>query len=599
MLSLLQTLKQNYQKALLFALYGGIGCLIIALILGEWFLHLTELPPLPKTEQKAVILLIDSSSSMNDGKLEEVKTAAINFINRRDFSKEQLGVINFGETVNIITSLSTNQAQLNQGIKSLQPLGGTPMAAGIKQAIASLSSTDNNRYILLFTDGMPQSQFQAILAANKARNQSILMIVVATGDADIQYLTRLTGDPNLVFYANSGEIDQGFRQAELAINNQQLLESKTTGNYSLTYSSLRTGGWTAIITLGLSLTLIVAQNHYLHRRLLTIKETFLILIGSTIAGLIAGGIGSSLFTILTNLPNSELIAGVINWGIAGTITFVIINSIRRNIPLKEILIRGFLLGIIAAVALIFTIDYLGDAGILIAGFIVGCGVYYTFYSKGLAWFFGIIVLFSGSWLLLPSVNFSSALEIAIRLIAWTILGAIVALGISYFIPNLQRLRAFLGGSLGGSLASIGFLLMSLILTQFIPIETSLADRLGRLIGASILGFCIGLMIFWEEERQLQKSTYLLIRWNDQESRKILLGEIPIWLGSSLDAQIALSKTKYPDKFAKIFKAGNQVFFEFHSDYAQAKGIKITPQEWSSSQSRTFDGITLTIVDETR
>jgi hypothetical protein len=44
---------------------------------------------------------------------------------------------------------------------------------------------------------------------------------------------------------------------------------------------------------------------------------------------------------------------------------------------------------------------------------------------------------------------SSALEIAIRLIAWTILGAIVALGISYFIPNLERFRAFLGGSLGG------------------------------------------------------------------------------------------------------------------------------------------------------
>ncbi|MCA2555066.1 MAG: hypothetical protein IM466_15435 [Microcystis sp. M04BS1] len=109
------------------------------------------------------------------------------------------------------------------------------------------------------------------------------------------------------------------------------------------------------------------------------------------------------------------------------------------------------------------------------------------------------------------------------MIAWTILGAIVALGISYFIPNLQRFRAFLGGSLGGSLASIGFLLMSLILTQFIPIETSLADRLGRLIGAFILGFCIGLMIFWEEERQLQKSTYLLIQWSDQESPKILLG----------------------------------------------------------------------------
>jgi Ca-activated chloride channel family protein len=118
-----------------------------------------------------------------------------------------------------------------------------------------------------------------------------------------------------------------------------------------------------------------------------------------------------------------------------------------------------------------------------------------------------------------------------------------------------------------------------------------------LLGASIIGFGIGMMIFWEEERQLQSNSHLLVHWNATETSKILLGKEPIWLGSSADAQIPLSKAKYAPLTAKIFKQENQVMIEFHPDYAQQTGIKVAQQELLPGKRRTFAEISLEIVDE--
>jgi hypothetical protein len=179
------------------------------------------------------------------------------------------------------------------------------------------------------------------------------------------------------------------------------------------------------------------------------------------------------------------------------------------------------------------------------------------------------------------------MEILGRLLGWTLLGAVIGVGISFFIPNLRSGRALFGGSLGGSLGAIGFLAAALLL----------ADQPGRLLGASIIGFGIGMMIFWEEERHLQSNSHLLVHWNATETSKILLGKEPIWLGSSADAQIPLSKSKYAPLTAKIFKQENQVMIEFHPDYAQQTGIKVAQQELLPGKRRTFAEISLEIVDE--
>jgi len=209
-----------------------------AMLLGEPLLALTKLAPAGEQTSQAIVLLIDTSSSMIDGKLTEVKTAATRFIQRRNLDQDQLAVVSFGLEVNTVTPLTNNVTTLENAITSLSENGGTPMAEGIDAAVAELQSTNLQPNILLFTDGIANDPDLAYNSAQVARNEKINLIAVATGDADINYLTQLTGDESLVFYADSGNFDQAFRNAEAAIY-KQLVESSATGrNVECRYKTL-------------------------------------------------------------------------------------------------------------------------------------------------------------------------------------------------------------------------------------------------------------------------------------------------------------------------------------------------------------------------
>ena len=51
--------------------------------------------------------------------------------------------------------------------------------------------------------------------------------------------------------------------------------------------------------------------------------------------------------------------------------------------------------------------------------------------------------------------------------AWTLLGGLLGVGLSLFVPNLARGRAILGGSIGGFMGSLGFALSSYLLGPLI------------------------------------------------------------------------------------------------------------------------------------
>jgi Ca-activated chloride channel family protein len=250
MLNLINRLKNN--KPLLFAIYGASGCLTAAILLGEPFLALTKLGKSSITKPQAIVLLIDTSSSMSDGKLAEVKTAASQFIQRRNLESDQIAVVNFGANVQTPAPLTNNINTLNNAIDQLLEIGSTPMGEGINTAQDQLQATTLNKNIILFTDGLPDDPNFAYNSALSVRNAGIKLIAVATGGADTNYLTQITGDRSLVFYANSGQFDQAFSQAEAVIY-KQLIESNTGENYGFAYSIFRTGGWTAFLALGISL----------------------------------------------------------------------------------------------------------------------------------------------------------------------------------------------------------------------------------------------------------------------------------------------------------------------------------------------------------
>jgi hypothetical protein len=153
-------------------------------------------------------------------------------------------------------------------------------------------------------------------------------------------------------------------------------------------------------------------------------------------------------------------------------------------------------------------------------------------------------------LLFQSAADAASFEVVRRIAAWTLLGGLLGLGMTFFVPNLKTWRALSGGALGGLVGSLGFLAGA----------GMLADFAGRLLGAASLGFFIGLMIALAE--QLAREACLLVHWAPKETTTVNLGAQPVILGSSPEAHVYLPKEKgFPPVTGLVSFVGGKVEFE--------------------------------------
>lgn len=104
---------------------------------------------------------------------------------------------------------------------------------------------------------------------------------------------------------------------------------------------------------------------------------------------------------------------------------------------------------------------------------------------------------------------------------WTLLGGLLGWGMGFFISNLQAKRAIMAGGVGGFFGALAFLLVS----------DSAGDASGRLVGAIILGFFIGLMVVFVEVAF--RTAWLEIQYNPNEIRTVNLGIDPVSIGSDV------------------------------------------------------------------
>ena len=374
-----------------FAVYGGIGCLIGGIV-GELLLWATR-PPEVKLPTQTLCLLMDVSGSMGVGfgisdagrfgnKMTEVKSAAVDFVNRQDLTQGRMAVVAF-ETRAFTASPPTNDRdRLVQAISGLMPLGSTAMDLGISTAISQLPDSPNDvRSILLFTDGSPDNPQAAMLAANQCRNNKIKIIAIGTGDADVNYLAQITGDPSLVFPVSGGNFGEGFKQAEKVIYGGSLMESSSSQR-SVFRSMLLVGAWTVLLSLGTSLALIARQNMDLHRDPLPKQQALVGTMGGIAAGLVGGIAGEMLFrtaSIGSDIPflGSLLtqIGRIVGWTLLGGLLARGFAFFIPNLEPRRAWLGGALGGAVAAVAFILA-SLLGDVlgrllGAAILGAIIG------------------------------------------------------------------------------------------------------------------------------------------------------------------------------------------------------------------------------------
>jgi uncharacterized protein YegL len=154
---------------------------------------------------------------------------------------------------------------------------------------------------------------------------------------------------------------------------------------------------------------------------------------------------------------------------------------------------------------------------------------------------------------------SILLVIPSRIASWAFLGAFLACGMSLFVPNLKGSRALLGGGLGGAAGAIGFLAAS-----------GLGDWLGRMVGASLLGFFIGIMVALVE--MIFREGWLEVRYGPKEVRNVSLGGEPISLGSDPGACTIYAANAAPIAYRYWLK-NSAIFCE---DVAAKRTVTVLP-----------------------
>lgn len=139
---------------------------------------------------------------------------------------------------------------------------------------------------------------------------------------------------------------------------------------------------------------------------------------------------------------------------------------------------------------------------------------------------------------------SEPIEIISRIICWGIFGLGTGWGISKFVPNYPQKTAMIAGFIGGVIGGAAFRFSF----NFLPEVGS------RLLGVSIVGLFIGLMISYIEE--LFREAWLTVIWGKDENTSISLGAKPIVLGSSSDVDIYLPKEKGFPPITAVIKINN-------------------------------------------
>ncbi len=114
---------------------------------------------------------------------------------------------------------------------------------------------------------------------------------------------------------------------------------------------------------------------------------------------------------------------------------------------------------------------------------------------------------------------ASALGIAGMFAGWALLGGLVGRGLAAFVPNLGPWAAIAGGVAGGLAGAVGFIALSAVV----------GDTGGRLLGASVLGFCIGIMIALAEAAT--RDFFLEVRYGARETIRVTLGAVPVTVGA--------------------------------------------------------------------
>lgn len=131
------------------------------------------------SDERDIVLVLDSSGSMSGTPMEETKKAATNFVNTILEEDASIGIVTYDNSASTVSDFSVNKTMLTEVISSIWDGGGTNIEAGLAKAHSMLNTSGaKKKIIVLMSDGEPNDgkEGDALISyADEIKNDGIII----------------------------------------------------------------------------------------------------------------------------------------------------------------------------------------------------------------------------------------------------------------------------------------------------------------------------------------------------------------------------------------------------------------------------------------
>ncbi|WP_139906012.1 VWA domain-containing protein [Clostridium thermarum] len=178
-----------------------------------------------------IVLVMDNSGSMSDGRLENAKDGAIKFVDKMNDNDRILFAV-FDDSIEFLTDFegSGSKETLKSSINSVYTAGGTNIFGSLNECLTKLQDKVGNRAIVLLTDGYDENQTLVPHVIDRAKEMGVpvFSIGLAEDNTVLQKISYETGGQYL--HVKSGdEVDDMYDIIRDQLNNIVRIDYEAVG----------------------------------------------------------------------------------------------------------------------------------------------------------------------------------------------------------------------------------------------------------------------------------------------------------------------------------------------------------------------------------
>jgi molecular chaperone DnaK len=197
--------------------------LSVSVVDSEVDLAWTDLHPKEYVRRSSVaaILVMDTSGSMSGQGIQEAIRAALSFLDNTNSDAVRVGLIEFGNRTGVVQNLTSDLDKVRSAVRSMQASGGTPLTEGLEAAERELAQIEQNKVVIVLTDGCPNSADSALKVGDRLKRDGVRIIAIGVGSADQAFLKRLASDAKASIQADFRDLSRTFSTIAQSLGSAQ------------------------------------------------------------------------------------------------------------------------------------------------------------------------------------------------------------------------------------------------------------------------------------------------------------------------------------------------------------------------------------------